>query len=67
MSNQERAAKRGWASYLVWDMKNAKGQKAGQGVYVWKVVFRFKVGKQEIRYTRTGVMRNLANATTTLP
>ncbi|MEO7426878.1 MAG: hypothetical protein ABI036_16950 [Fibrobacteria bacterium] len=67
LSNQERAAKRGWASYLVWDMKNAKGQKAGQGVYVWKVVFRFKVGKQEIRYTRTGVMRNFANATTTLP
>lgn len=62
LNNQERAAKRGMVSYLVWDLKNAKGQKAGQGVYVWKVVFRFKNGKQEIRYTRTGVMRNMATA-----
>ncbi|MDB5104398.1 MAG: VWFA-related protein [Fibrobacteres bacterium] len=59
LNNQERAAKRGMVSYLVWDLTNAKGQKAGQGVYVWKVVFRFKNGKQEIRYTRTGVVRNL--------
>jgi hypothetical protein len=58
LNNQERAAKRGLVSYLVWDMKNAKGQKAGQGVYVWKVVFRFKSGKQEIQYTRTGLMRS---------
>jgi hypothetical protein len=62
LNNIDRAAKRGMVSYLVWDMKNAKGQKAGQGVYVWKVVFRFKTGKQEIRYTRTGVMRNNAVA-----
>ncbi|HKP95000.1 MAG TPA: hypothetical protein VJ385_04510 [Fibrobacteria bacterium] len=58
LNNQERAAKRGLVSYLVWDLRNNSGQKAGQGVYVWKVVFRFKAGKQEIRYTRTGVMRN---------
>jgi hypothetical protein len=62
LNNINRAAKRGMVSYLVWDMKNSKGQKAGQGVYVWKVVFRFKTGKQEIRYTRTGVMRNNATA-----
>ncbi|MDQ2999709.1 MAG: hypothetical protein M3Y08_00400 [Fibrobacterota bacterium] len=60
LNNQERAAKRGLVSYLVWDMKNQKGSKAGQGVYVWKVVFHFKTGKQEIRYTRTGLMRNLS-------
>jgi hypothetical protein len=58
LNNTARTAKRGMVSYLVWDIKNAKGQKAGQGVYVWKVVFNFKTGKQEIRYTRTGVMRN---------
>ncbi|MEO6094631.1 MAG: hypothetical protein ABIW76_02780 [Fibrobacteria bacterium] len=62
LNNQQRAAKRGLVSYLVWDLKNAKGQKAGQGVYVWKVIFRFKNGKQEIRYTRTGVMRNPATS-----
>ncbi len=62
LNNQERAAKRGMVSYLVWDLKNNKGQKAGQGVYVWKVVFRFKNGKQEIRYTRTGLMRNRSTA-----
>ncbi len=62
LNNQERAASRGLVSYLVWDMRNNKGQMAGQGVYVWKVVFRFKNGKQEIRYARTGVMRNLATA-----
>jgi hypothetical protein len=64
LNNQERAAKRGLVSYLVWDLKNHKGSKAGQGVYVWKVVFHFKTGKQEIRYTKTGVMRNLSQTGT---
>jgi hypothetical protein len=63
LNNQERAAKRGLASFLVWNLKNEKGQVAGQGVYVWKVVFQFKNNKQEIRYTRTGVTRTAASYT----
>ena len=59
LTNQERAANRGLASFLVWDLKTSTGQMAGQGVYVWKVIFQFKTGKQEIRYTRTGVTRNI--------
>jgi hypothetical protein len=42
-------------------MKDRKKQTVGQGVYVWKVVFVFETGKQEIQYTRTGIMREAAN------
>jgi hypothetical protein len=69
MSNPRRSVPgKGWVSYLVWDMHDSKGQKAGQGVYIWKIVFEFKKRlpdgtfvpssqKQEIRYVRTGLMR----------
>lgn len=59
LNNSNRIANRGMVSYLVWDLKDHRGQKAGQGVYVWKVVFQFEKGKQEIRYTKTGVMRRV--------
>lgn len=64
LANVNRSAIGGLASYLVWDLKDSKGQIAGQGVYVWKVVFTFKNNKQEIRYTRTGVTRSLAISST---
>jgi hypothetical protein len=48
----------GWLSFLAWNLKDSRGLKVGNGVYVWKVVFSFKTGKQEIRYIRTGVTRN---------
>jgi hypothetical protein len=49
----------GWYSFLVWDQYDKKRQKAGQGVYVWKIVFDFPdLGKQEVFYTRTGIVRN---------
>ena len=57
MNNGTRTALRGQVSYLVWDMKDFRGQKAGQGVYIWKVAFRFENGKQEIQYTKTGILR----------
>jgi hypothetical protein len=57
LNNGNRIVPRGLVSYLVWDMKDRRGQKAGQGVYVWKVYFSFENGKQEIQYTRTGVVR----------
>ena len=55
--NANRVVRKGLVSYLVWDMKDSKGQIAGNGVYVWKVRFAFKGGKQEVQYTRTGLMR----------
>ncbi|GEM_PF-2829258 len=58
LQNLARVVPKGLVSYLYWDMKDRHGQLAGQGVYVWKVRFEFKGGKQEIQYTRTGVIRN---------
>jgi len=61
LGNVQRVVPRGLASFLWWDMRDRHGQLAGQGVYVWKVVFRFQNGKQEIRYIRTGLMRSGKN------
>ncbi len=57
--NPWRATDKGQLSFLIWDLKDEKGQTAGQGVYVWKVNFAFieKNVKSEVRFTRTGVMR----------
>jgi hypothetical protein len=57
MDNRNRIASKGQVSYLVWDMRDHRRQKAGQGVFIWKVNFMFENGKQEVQYTRTGVMR----------
>lgn len=59
LNNRFRIAPKGEVSYLVWDLKDDHGRKAGQGVYIWKVLFTFDSGKQEVQYTRTGVMRRL--------
>ncbi|MEO7424413.1 MAG: hypothetical protein ABI036_04450, partial [Fibrobacteria bacterium] len=56
-SNRISLSKHGMVSYLVWDLKDESGQKAGQGAYIWKASFQFDGGKQEIQYTRTGVVR----------
>jgi hypothetical protein len=60
LKNTYRGANGGQASFLVWDMKDSHGTKVGQGVYVWKVAFSFqdKNQRSEVRYTRTGVLRN---------
>jgi fibro-slime domain-containing protein len=47
----------GLRSFLVWDTKDKSGQPAGNGVYVWKVLFQFRGGKQDVQYTRTGILR----------
>jgi fibro-slime domain-containing protein len=62
--NNNRIVPGGMVSYLVWNLKDKKGRHAGQGVYVWKMVFLFDNNKQEIRYTRTGVLRTKALAAT---
>ena len=59
LNNSARVVPKGLVSYLVWNMKDSKGQKAGHGVYIWKVLFTFETGKQEIQYTRTGLTRPL--------
>lgn len=61
MSNSNRKVDKGMVSYLVWNLKDAKGRRVGNGVYIWKAVFNFKNGKQEIRYVRTGVTRAKGN------
>jgi hypothetical protein len=57
LQNQARTVPKGLVSFLWWDMKDKHGQLAGQGVYVWKVTFQFQGRKEEVRYTRTGIMR----------
>jgi len=57
LANRNRVVPKGLVSFLVWDRKDAHGQLAGQGVYVWKVDFLFDSGKQEVQYTRTGLVR----------
>ena len=59
LNNRNRISNRGLVSYLVWDLKDYKGQKAGQGVFIWKALFRFDTNKEEVQYTKTGVMRTL--------
>ncbi len=56
-ANMNRRVKKGVLGYLVWNTKDSHGQLAGQGVYVWKVRFEFADGKQEVQYTRTGLLR----------
>jgi hypothetical protein len=45
------------AGCLIWDQKDSRGQKAGQGAYVRKILFKFQTGKNEVRYVETGLMR----------
>jgi fibro-slime domain-containing protein len=61
MGNIRRVVPKGLVSWLIWDGKDTRGQLAGQGVYIWKVVFTFETGKQEIEYTRTGIIRQARN------
>jgi hypothetical protein len=61
LANTKRRAKsgKGLVSFLVWDLKDMRGQKAANGAYIWKIQFRFKTGKQTVRYVRTGLVRSL--------
>jgi hypothetical protein len=59
LRNNDRTVNDGQVSFLVWDMKDSHGLAVGQGVYVWKVNFTFQEAnkKSEVRFTRTGVLR----------
>jgi fibro-slime domain-containing protein len=57
LGNRQRVVPGGYASYLVWDMKDSKGARVGQGVYIWKLTFNFEGNRQEVKFVRTGVTR----------
>ncbi len=57
LTNPLRITDKGVRSYLVWDERGANGQLAGNGVYVWRVYFRFDANKDEVRLIRTGLVR----------
>ncbi len=43
--------------YLHWNNRSEKGRKAGTGVYIWKIFFKFEDGHEETRIIKTGVYR----------
>ena len=43
--------------YLHWNKRSEKGRKAGTGVYIWKIFFKFEDGHKETRIVKTGVYR----------
>ena len=43
--------------YLHWNKRSEKGRKAGTGVYIWKIFFKFEDGHKEMRIIKTGVYR----------
>jgi hypothetical protein len=57
LRNPYRITDKGVLSFLVWNQKDKQGQVAGQGVYIWKVLFELENGNQELQITRTGLMR----------
>ena len=58
LKNISRVVPKGLVSYLYWNQRDRSGQLAAQGAYVWKVVFKFQGGKNEVQYTRTGLIRH---------
>lgn len=51
-------SKREKLAFLYWDQRSNKGRKAGTGIYVWKIYFKFNDGHAEIRTLKTGIKRN---------
>jgi len=43
--------------YLHWNKRSEKGRKAGTGVYIWKIFFKFEDGHKETRIVKTGIYR----------
>lgn len=57
LRNTYRITNQGVRSFLVWDTRDSRGGRAGNGAYVWKVIFELEGNKQEVRYIRTGLVR----------
>ena len=43
--------------FLHWNQRSDKGRRAGTGIYIWKIVFKFEDGHKETRTIKTGVYR----------
>lgn len=43
--------------FLYWNERSSEGRKVGDGVYIWRIDFRFNDGHKEYRLLKTGVKR----------
>ena len=43
--------------FLHWDQRSENGRKVGTGIYIWRIVFKFKDGHKETRTVKTGIFR----------
>ena len=43
--------------FLHWDQRSENGRKVGTGIYIWRIVFKFKDGHKETRTIKTGIYR----------
>ena len=43
--------------YLHWNQRSDRGRKAGTGIYIWKIFFKFEDGHKETRIVKTGIYR----------
>ena len=43
--------------FLHWNQRSENGRRAGTGIYIWKIVFKFEDGHKETRIVKTGVWR----------
>ena len=43
--------------FLYWDEHSKEGRKAGTGVYIWRIFFKFDDGHKEAITVKTGIMR----------
>ena len=44
--------------FLYWDEHSKEGRKAGTGVYIWRIFFKFDDGHKEAITVKTGIKRN---------
>ena len=44
--------------FLYWNERSSEGRKVGDGVYIWRIDFRFNDGHKEYRVLKTGVKRH---------
>ena len=43
--------------FLYWDQRSENGRRAGTGIYIWKIIFKFEDGHKETRTIKTGIYR----------
>lgn len=56
--NPDRRVVGGRASFLVWDLLDSKGQRAGNGVYIWHVAFTLGNGSTQVKRIKMGILRS---------